>query len=212
MLLNGKKIIVAGIVLLLGVLSGAAGYYLGGKFTGSPPPAYKPAVAFRPVADFYNPKVSSDAVLIRNREYLCGDIEKLSEGKAPGELVGMDRDALFDKFPVTQGWIVNLNSPELLILTEKTDDLCPLHCQYRHLGLYQGSLAVYEGPLDYNGKVLRVENIPLESLDPDFMNKLEQATKFERLSYHVPDELREELEFDSDETLNAALENLDEQS
>ncbi|MDD2443852.1 MAG: hypothetical protein PHS52_05065 [Desulfotomaculaceae bacterium] len=210
MLLNRKKTIIAGVVLLFVVLSGAAGLYWGGRLIG--PPSYKTAVAFRPVTGFFNPKILPETVLIRNKEYLCGDLEKISEEKVPGELVGMDRKALVDKFPVALGWSVTFTNPDSIVLTAKTDELCPLHCQYRHLGLYHGLLAIYEGPLGYKGRVLRVEKIPLDSLKPDFRVKLEQAMDFENQAHTTVDRLRVELEFDCDETLNAALENLDEHS
>ncbi len=210
MFLKRNKTILVGIVLLLVVLFGAAGFYWGSGLISLP--GHKPTVVFRSAAGFSNPIVSSEAVLIRKREYLCGDLEKVSEDKVPGELVGMDRKALVDKFPVAEGWTVTFTNPEFIVLTVKTDEFCPFHCQYRHLGLYHGLLAVYEGPLGYNGKVLRVEKIPLELLNPDFRIKLEQAMDFGNQAYPIADKLREELEFDSDEALNAALENLDEHS
>lgn len=209
MILDRNKILVAVIVLFF-TFSVAAGFLWGSRFVS--PPERKPAATLRSPADFFNPKVSSETILLKEKEYLCGDLEKISEEIAPQDFQGMDRKALVERFPATEGWAVNFTDPRFLTVTTKVDEFCPIHRNYRHLGLYHGRVAVYEGPLGFNGKVVRVENIPLESLNPEFKVKLEQAMDFDKQARTAAEKLREELEFASDEALNAVLENLDEHS
>lgn len=198
------------LIALMFTFSVAAGFFWGSKFMN--PSEREPAANFHSPADFFNPKVSPETMLIKDKEYLCGDLEKLSEEIVPVELRGIDRKTLVDRFPPSEGWIVNFNDPKFLTVTEKVNEFCPIHRSYRHLGLYHELLAVYEGPLGFKGKVLRVENISVESLNSDFRIKLEQAMDFDKQSRSAVEKLREVLEFSSEEALNAALENLDEHS
>ncbi|MGB9847320.1 MAG: BofC C-terminal domain-containing protein, partial [Desulfotomaculales bacterium] len=88
---------------------------------------------------------------------------------------------------------------------------CPEHKNFRHLGISEGFLAVFEGPLGNNQKLLRVEkNIPVSSLSPDFQTRLEQAMDFGRQLPEIQVQLRRELEFNGESALNAGLENIDE--
>ena len=93
---------------------------------------------------------------------------------------------------------------------KETEEFCPVHRKFRHIGIYHGLVAVYEGPLGYNDKILCVENIMVESLHPDYRIKLEQAMDLPKQSDITAEGLRAELEFASDETLHAVLENMDE--
>ncbi len=207
-MLYKNKLTVAAIVLLF-IFSGTAGFFWSNRSAN--PPERKPAAVFStPV--FFNSKVSSETILIKYKEYICGDREKLFEEMAPEELHGMDGETLAVRFPEAEGWTVDFKESGHLILTTVSDELCSVHRAYRHLGLYHGLVAVYEGPLGFNDKVLRVENIPVELLSSDFRIKLEQSMDFDRQAGSAAEELRKDLEFDSDKALNAALENLDENS
>ena len=120
-----------------------------------------------------------------------------------------NRNALIERFPASEGWIVSFNDPRFLTLTVKCGELCQVHRNYRHLGLYQGKVAVYEGPIEFHEKIIRVENINLESLEPGLQTKLEQVNVGKTNSFKwgqtqgrggvAPTNL-----------FNAALENLDE--
>lgn len=157
----------------------------------------------------FNHKVTSETIVIKDREYLCGDIEKISEEAAPEEIQGLDKLALSGKYQ-REGWSINFTDPNYLTLTCKPDQFCSIHQSYRHLGAHEGLLAVYEGPLGASGRLLRVENIALEALNPDFRVKLEQAANLRNLDHQTVEKLREDLEFSNDEALCAALDNLDE--
>lgn len=205
-----KTNIITCLAVLVFITSIAAAYFWGSGLIISP--QSKPANVYRAAPNFFNPRVSLETILTKDKEYLCGDLEKISEEIAPNELLHLDRKALAEKFPASEGWVVSFSNPGFLTLTMKSHEFCPLHREYRHIGLYQGLVAIYEGPLGFDGKLLRVENIPVESLDPDFRIKLEQVMDFNKLSDTTAESLRRELEFSNDESLNAALDNLDEHS
>ncbi|NLI14152.1 hypothetical protein [Pelotomaculum propionicicum] len=198
------------LAVLVFAISVAAGYIWGSRQIIMP--QSKPADVYHAAPNFFNPRVGEETVLIKDKEYLCGDLEKLSEEKVPAELLGLDRKALAEKFPASEGWVVNFANPGFLTLTMKSAEFCPLHRQFRHIGLYQGLVAVYEGPVGFNGKVLRVENIPVEALSPAYRIMLEQVMDINKQSHSATEMLRRELEFSTDDALNAALDNLDEQS
>ncbi|MCL6634286.1 MAG: hypothetical protein K6T29_00745 [Peptococcaceae bacterium] len=170
----------------------------------------RPAPVFDSGNGLLNYRVSPETMVIRYKEYICGDLEKVSEESAPEELRGMDRKALIGRFPAAEGWAVDFGNPGFLTITRRAEEFCPVHRDYRHLGCYHGLVAVYEGPLGFNDRLLKVENIPLESLSPEFRIKLEQAMDFDKQARSTVEKLREELEFASEEALNAVLENLDE--
>lgn len=205
----GRNKILAALTFTIFALSVAAGFLWGSRFMSLP--ERKPAAVLTP-GDFFNPKVSSETIIINYREYLCGDMEKISEETAPAELRGLDRKKLIEKFPSNRGYVVSFTDPKYLTLTYKSGEFCPIHRTYRHLGLYNGLLAVYEGPLGVNEKVLRVENIPLEALDPDLRIKLEQVMDFDKQARTAAEQLKEDFEFTSEDAVNAALENIDEHS
>lgn len=206
--MQNKKIIA--LALLLFIFSAAGGFVWGNRLVVLP--LRKPASVSNSPVNFLNPKVTDETFVIKEKEYLCGDLEKTWEGAAPEDLIGTDKRTLAERFPSSEGWAVYFTDPRYLTITSKIDEFCPIHRTYRHLGIYHNMVAVFEGPIGYNEKVLRVENIPVDTLNPDFRIKLEQAMDYKKLAHRAGENLRDELEFNSDEALNAALENLDEHS
>lgn len=190
--------------------SSVAGFIWGNHLTSSS--ERKPLTVFGSQAGNANPVVSTDTILYREKLYFCGDLEKISEEKAPGSMIGLDRKGIIERFPASDGWIVNFHDPQSLTLTIKCGELCPVHRDYRHLGIYQGKVAVYEGPIEFHGKVIRVENITLESLESGLRTRLEQVMSLGTQTSAITEKLREEFEFTSDEVLNSVLENFDENS
>jgi hypothetical protein len=73
-------------------------------------------------------------------------------------------------------------------------------------------LAIYEGPLGYNEKIIRVESITVEELPNELQIKLQQAMNFKKQAGTAAEKLQNELEFKTEDALNAALENIDEHS
>jgi hypothetical protein len=143
-------------------------------------------------------------------EYTCGDVEVYYRGPAPSELIGLDHSRLLMKFPEQAGWKIEDQGDEIVI-TRKVDGLCGMHKEYRHLGLYNGRLAVYQGPLGYDGILLRVEeSIKVEALPEPLLGQLRKAADFNRLNQSEQLELKNAIEFPEETTMNNVLENLDE--
>lgn len=175
-------------------------------------PAAKPVfTGFPPVARAVGQEVSAGTVVREEYEYLCGDVHIVYLGRAPQELIGLDRSRLEQKYPAQEGWVIE-TAQDVLVLRKQCREFCPEHKSYRHLGISEGYVAIFEGPLGNNQKLLRVEKrIPLASLSRDYQIKLEQAMNFDRQLPEIQTRLRAELEFAGESALNAGLENLDEQ-
>lgn len=90
------------------------------------------------------------------------------------------------------------------------EEPCAQLAAHRHLGIAGGYVAVYEGPLGQDERVLQVEEIAVQDLTAAWRQKLEQAADFAAQDSATRALLRQELEFESGEALHAALENLDE--
>ncbi|MEW6425930.1 MAG: BofC C-terminal domain-containing protein [Bacillota bacterium] len=177
-------------------------------------PAAKPVLTgFSSVArevESIDRKVYAGTVVREEYEYLCGDVHIVYLGRAPRELIGCDRAALERRYPAGDGWTIEAGQ-DALVLRKQFLEFCPEHKNYRHLGISEGYLAIFEGPLGNNQKLLRVEKkIPVARLSADYQIKLEQAMNFEQQLPGIQARLREELEFAGESALNAGLENLDE--
>ncbi|SHJ17943.1 hypothetical protein [Desulfofundulus thermosubterraneus] len=195
----------AGLLMMLGV---AITVYLGLNLLGEP--SIKPGLAVFNSGDQSILPVKSDTFVQEEREYLCGDIHIVFLGRAPRELLGLDREGLARRYPAAEGWSME-EQGRMLILKQRVEDFCPEHKNYRHLGVHEGCLAVFEGPLGYDEKLLRVEkNMPVATLHPDLQLKLHKAGDFNRQDPETQAILRAELEFPSEQAVNAMLENLDE--
>lgn len=142
--------------------------------------------------------------------YPCGKTETVYAGPVLKELEGMDVEAVKEYYSAVEGLEVTYESEVGLLITQQTDELCSEHAAYRHLGISEGYVAVYEGPLGRDDHVVQVEQIRVENLAPDYRRKLEQAMDFAAQTPETQAGLRRELEFENDDALHAALENLDE--
>jgi hypothetical protein len=161
--------------------------------------------------DFFKPRVTSDTVLTKETNFVCKDIDIIAIEPVPEEFMGLSKEELVAKFSGT-GWKVTFNDSKSLFLTGQSEQLCPRHKNYRHLGLFQDRLAIYEGPLGYNEKIIRVESIAVEELPNELQIRLKQAMDFQKQAGLAAEKLRNELEFKNEEVLNAVLENIDEHS
>ncbi|MCL6638891.1 MAG: hypothetical protein K6T80_04310 [Firmicutes bacterium] len=176
-------------------------------------PGFKPLRSARPLPGFSAGDGGGAALFVDRKQYLCGDLEELYRGPVPRELEGLSRDELVLRYPPADGWRISAGGPRVLQVTRMVDDFCPVHAGYRHLGICHGMLAIYQGPLGCNEKLLRVETgLPLERLSADMQLNLRQAMEFGALAGEARQRLRGELEFSGEDALNAALENLDEHS
>jgi len=158
-----------------------------------------------------NPKIHVGTIIKEEKVYLCGDRKTIFEGAVPSELIGMSYKDILRRYPKGEGWEVKFEKNDTLSIVQYTDEFCPFHQSFRHFGIYDGFLAVYQGPLGNNSKLIRIEkNIPVSSFSTDYQEKLCQAMKFNEQKPELKVLLRKEMEFTSEDSLNAALENLDE--
>lgn len=153
--------------------------------------------------------IQNDNFIREEYEYFCGDVYIVYLGRPSDDLAGITFNKLRDKYPAEDGWSVE-KVEKTVILRKKCNEFCPEHKTYRHLGTAEGRLAIYQGPLGCNKKLLKTENVTVENLPVQIQEKLEQAMDFEKQAADVQDQLRKELEFSSESSLQAGLENLDE--
>lgn len=170
-------------------------------------PAMKPVLS----ADKVEPLVKPTTSLRQENEYTaCGDVEVYYRGPATEDLIGLDENRLQMKYPRQDGWSITVHNDEVVI-TRQVDGLCGMHNEYRHLGIHEGYLAVYQGPLGYDDLLLRLEtSIDVNLLPEPFLEKLHKANAFEVLSPDKKLDLQNALEFTDEQSLNALLENFDE--
>lgn len=161
----------------------------------------------RVIAQEVSPVLAKNTVIKEQNQYICGDVEEVARkfiddanvksGELKAKYEGM-------------GYTVEINKGEV-IARRKVDDFCSYHKSLRHLSIYKDKLAVYQGPIGYNQKLLKVEDgIPIKSLSAEFQVKLQQSENFFQMTPETQANLRSELEFANENALNAILENLDE--
>lgn len=158
------------------------------------------------------PKVVTKYTSIQIKKvYLCGEVEEISENFDCTKLIGLSYDELLEKFDRSDGWQVQFLPSGELILTHRVNELCPVHREYHHFGIYQGKLAVFKGLLGVDAKIGKIiTSKPITRLPQEMRIRLYQAMEFHNYSPQVQEEIRKELEFKSKKELYAVLENLDE--
>ncbi|AVX21518.1 hypothetical protein SAMN02745885_02443 [Carboxydocella sporoproducens DSM 16521] len=168
-------------------------------------PATKPTPA--PILE---PKKVTDQTQIRQEKiFLCGEKEQTVTGPWPA-IKGLTEDRIKKQFSAQEGWEVEFPASTLLILRKRVDDFCPVHREYRHLGVEQGFLAIYHGPLGGGGLLLQREAIPVEQLPAELRSRLYKVKQWQQLTEAEKEDLRRVLEFKNDGALNSFLDNLDE--
>ncbi|MFA5384418.1 MAG: hypothetical protein WC364_07105 [Eubacteriales bacterium] len=173
-------------------------------------PAVKPLLSLSSSEKGSNQIFIQDDNFIREEyEYLCGDVYIVYLGRPADDLTGITYNKLRERYPAEDGWAVE-KVDKTVVLRKKCNEFCPEHKTYRHLGIAEDRLAIYQGPLGCDKELLKIENIMVENLPVEFQSKLEQAMAFEKQETGIQEQLRKELEFSSDSSLQAGLENLDE--
>jgi hypothetical protein len=173
-------------------------------------PASKPLLSLSSPAGKSNQAFITDDNFIREEyEYLCGDVYIVYLGRPSDDLTGITFNKLRERYPAEDGWSIE-KVEKTVVLEKLCNEFCPEHKSYRHLGINEGRLAVYEGPLGCDKELLKTENITVEKLPAKYQLELEQAMSFEKQETAVQDQLRKEFEFSSESSLQAGLENLDE--
>ncbi|AGL01236.1 hypothetical protein [Desulfoscipio gibsoniae] len=170
-------------------------------------PAMKPIFT----GDKVEPLINSNTIIRQENKYsACGDVEIYYRGPATHDLIGLDEQRLQMKFPRQDGWDVAVQGDEVVI-TKQIEGLCGMHKEYRHLGITDDQLAVYQGPLGYDDILLRLEtSININLLPESFLNKLKKSNDFASLNADERLDLQNALEFTDEQSLNTLLENFDE--
>jgi len=155
--------------------------------------------------------VAPGAVLKEENCYLCGDVELVFQGPAPGDMIGKNAGQISQRYPEKEGWSLSVEDGRLIILRKSVDGFCGEHTRSRHLGAHRERLAIYQGPLGFDQRLLRVEeNKRLDQLPQTLQEKLVRAGEYKSLSPEERESLRGDLEFADENFLNSVLENLDE--
>ncbi|AEG60630.1 hypothetical protein [Desulforamulus ruminis] len=154
------------------------------------------------------PALSPNIIIREENVYLCGDIEEV--GRKTAGMAKLTTEKELKEYYGSRDFTLQINKDEI-VAQKRVKDFCTYHKNFRHFGAYQDKLAVYQGPLGYNQKLLKVEeSFPLNSLSEDFQVKLQQSMDFWHMTPKTQTNLRDELEFASEDAMNAVLENLDE--
>jgi hypothetical protein len=126
--------------------------------------------------------VKQDAVLQTVTVYMSCGHEGVGEGPVLSDIVGLNEKQLMEKYPQ---WRIDEFKPDKVVLIREIGGYCPNHFVIRE---DNGMVAVY----DTAGKLLRDTGIPLDIL-PGI----------------VQDQIKEGIVVNSQEEVNAILENLD---
>lgn len=193
---------------IAGILAVAAVIYLTlSVLTG---PYSKPVLSLSRTGNADDITILSGTTVREEYQYLCGDVYIMYLGQAPDKLIGLNKAKLERKYPAKDGWAVEL-AGETVVLRKQCNEFCPEHKNYRHIGINEGLLAIYEGPLGYNMRLQETEkNMPVDKFPAEYQAKLQQAMDFEKQPPETQIQLKNELEFSGESALHTALENLDE--
>lgn len=191
-------------IAIIFFLSFATAYGIYGKAWG----INKTGTATKGVSDKLKPQINSNTIINKEIRYICGD-KVTTKIPTTSSLVGLDFASLVKKFPAQQGWNIDDSRKNVLTLARVEKRVCPYHQDFRHLGISDGFLAVYEGPLGYNQKVLQRENISVSKLPLDVQANLKRAIDYNYQTQDNQGRLKLIFEFENEEQLNSTLENFD---
>lgn len=200
---NKSYLLYTGLAVIF-LLSMATVYGIFGK--GGP--LYKPLTA-EGEAKTVKPVIMADTVIKKEIRYLCGD-RVSTRIPTTSDFIGLEFASLVQKYPPEQGWTIDDSVQNTLIMVRSEQQVCPYHQDFRHLGISDGKLAVYEGPLGYNLKVLLREEIPVSELPLELQADLNTANDYENQSPDTQGRMKAVYEFETEAQLNSALENFDE--
>lgn len=137
--------------------------------------------------------IKEDTQVVFEKEYTrCGHLV-ISEFDNKKDLIGKTLKEVKEQYTPENGFKITLYK-EALIIHKTIDDWCARDKEKCRLKDYQGMVAIYMGPDSKNDKLLRVTNLKMNSL-PEDLKKMILDGKYE---------------FDNEQALNDALENLDE--
>jgi hypothetical protein len=169
---------------------------------------YKPLVAKGEVKTV-KPTVKAETVIKKEIRYLCGD-RVSTRIPTTSDLIGLEFTSLVRKYPPERGWAIDDSVKNTLVLVRSEKQVCPYHQDFRHLGISDGNLAVYEGTLGYDQKVLLREDIAVSELPFELQTDLRTSMDYNNQSPDTQGRLKAMYEFETEGQLNSVLENFDE--
>lgn len=173
-----------------------------GAGSGLPQTAAKKLVEKAPV-------ISETTVIEQEIIFACND-KVTTTIPTTSKYIGLDYKAVAKEFPAEEGWVIDDSVNNRLVISRHEAALCPYHRQFRHLGIDEGFLAIFEGPLGFNDKVLQRESVPVYLLPPETQEDLNKAMNYSQQNPDVQQKLKNQLEFEEENQLGTVLENFDE--
>ena len=201
---NSKGYLIYLGVAVIFLLSFATAYGVFGRGAA----LYKPLVA-KGEAKTVKPSVMAETVITKEIRYLFGD-RVSTRVPTTSDLIGLEFTSLAKKYPPEEGWAIDDSVKNTLILVRSENQVCPYHQDFRHLGISDGNLAVYEGPLGYNQKALLREDIAVTELPFELQIDLNTAMDYNNQGPDIQGRLKSMYEFETEGQLNSVLESFDE--
>ena len=168
-------------ITLLGILIMV---FLSGYFIGSHKVLevrQKPVLGIDDKSKIEEQRINEKSQIVMEKEYKRCQHVVISDFEPKEQLLGKSYSEISRIYSPQNGFTV-------------IDDWCPLDKEKYRLKEYQGKLAVYQGPDEDNEVLLRVTSISMETLPAEIQSAIREG----------------KYEFNNEELLNDALENLDE--
>ncbi|HBK54102.1 BofC C-terminal domain-containing protein [Syntrophomonas wolfei] len=180
-------------ITLLGILIMV---FLSGYFIGSHKVLevrQKPVLGIDDKSKIEEQRINEKSQIVMEKEYKRCQHVVISDFEPKEQLLGKSYSEISRIYSPQNGFTVSLQD-DTLCIHQIIDDWCPLDKEKYRLKEYQGKLAVYQGPDEDNEVLLRVTSISMETLPAEIQSAIREG----------------KYEFNNEELLNDALENLDE--
>lgn len=180
-------------IALLGILIMV---FLGGYFLGSHKVLeirQKPVLGIEDRGGLEEKRIDRDRQVILEKEYKRCQHVVISDFTDKEQLLGKSMEEISRIYSPQNGFTLSWQD-DTLYIRQLIDDWCPLDKNKYRLKEYQGRIAVYQGADKNNDLLLRVTSISMEALPVVIQEAIKKG----------------EYEFENEELLNDALENLDE--
>lgn len=187
--MNTRRMGLLTIVML--VVSFALGYIIasGYKYISLKDLPQKPVVNVKQNQDM----IKAGTQIVYEKEYTRCHHVVISNFTNQQQLVGKTLKELQSQYTPENGFRLTLYD-EALVIRQKIDDWCPADKKKCRLKEFNGMVAIYVGPDSKNDSLKRVTGIKFASLPQNLQKSI----------------LEGKYEFDNEQDLNDALENLDE--
>lgn len=184
-----KKAIGALLGVLLTAGLGLGYYFLGDLVSLVSNKEQKPAINTK-TADI---RMDTGTPIILEKEYSRSNKVVISDFENKQDIIGYTLDEIRSKYTSANGFNISLKD-DSLVVRQIINDWSPEDKVKCRLKEYQGMVAIYRGPDAENDSLLKVTAIRFSTLPANIREAIQQG----------------KYEFDNEEAINDALENLDE--